>query len=472
MLHPLSVPSILSGRSFLVRIARSARSGASLSGTVGELFGGSGRRVRDEIWGDVPIDRAVKTLLETGAMQRLKGMSQLGFTFGSFPRARHTRQEHAIGVYHLAGLTLRRITESGAYLEDRDVRCAQAAALLLDAGRYPYAASIEGINLPGAPTSKELSRRWIENPEVAKVLRAEWDLEPHNVFRLVSRGDTPPHSLTPTEHLLRDILFGSLDVDGLDRLIRDARGARVPYGLVEVESLIERLRIVGQENRAVLALDEDGAGMLQSLVFSRYLVYYNVYGHHTLRIPTAMFLRAVQDAIVSGTVTFDELSEQGDAGAFVLLKDSAEPESSTSTLIQRLADRRPYHLALEFDERHPSYSSLIRLRDDASWRRRVEEAWSRYLTRYRKGVAGPFDILIDLPRREHFPVDLRLIRYAPLPGERNPVGWHNLSGMSEEEVTRFHAPLQRILIATSNDDLVKSVRRHADELFTIAEEVG
>jgi len=443
-----------------------------LSGTVGELFGGSGRRVRDVIWGDVSIDRAVKALLETGAMERLKGMSQLGFTFGSFPRARHTRLDHAIGVYHLAGLTLKRISEQGAYLEDREVRAALAAALLLDTGRYPYANSIKGIHLPGAPTLKELSRRWIEHTEVAKILRSEWDLEPHNVFRLVSRGDTPPHSLTPTEHLLRDILFGSLDVDALDRLVRDARGARVPYGLVEVESLIERLRIVGQGNRAVLALDEDGAGTLQSLVFSRYLVHYNVYGHHALRIPTVMFLRAVQDAIQAGTMTFDELSEQDDAGAFVLLEDSAEPESSTAALMKRLADRRPYHLALEFDERHPSYSSLIRLRDDASWRRRVEEAWSRYLTRYRKGVSGPFDILIDLPEKEHFPVDLRLIRRTPLPGERNPVGWQNLSGMSEDEVTRYHAPLRRILIATANDDLVKSVRRHAEELFTIAEEVG
>jgi HD superfamily phosphohydrolase len=443
-----------------------------LSGTVGEFFGGSGRRVRDAIWGDVPVDRAVKALLETGAMQRLKGMSQLGFTFGSFPKARHTRLDHAIGVYHLAGMTLRRITESGAYLEDRDVRCTLAAALLLDAGRYPYAASIEGINLPGAPTPGELSRRWIEHTDVAKILRSEWDLEPHNVFRLISRGDKPPHSLTPTEHLVRDILFGSLNVDGLDRLIRDARGARVPYGLLEVESLIENLRVVGQENRAILALDEDGAGMLQSLVFSRYLIYYNVYGHHTLRIPTAMFLRAAQDAIAAGGVTFDELSERDDAGALSLLQDSAEPESSTATLTKRLADRRPYHLALEFDERHPSYFSLIRLRDDAAWRRRVEEAWSRYLTRYRKGVAGPFDILIDLPGRRHFPMDLRLIRRAPLPGERNPVGWQDLSGMSEDELTRYHAPLRRILIATSNDALVNAVRRHAEELFTIAEEVG
>src|SRR4028118_1274364 len=340
MLYPWPVRSILPGRSTLVRIAQSRRSGASLGGTVGELFGGSGRRIRDAIWGDVPVDRAVRSLLETGAMQRLKGMNELGFTFSSFPKARHTRLDHAIGVYHLAGLTLKRITASGAYLEAREVQGALAAALLLDAGRYPYSGSIEGIKLPGAPTLKELSRRWIEYSEVAKVLRSEWDLEPHNVFRLVSRGDDPPHSLTPTEHLLRDILFGSLNVSALDRLIRDARGARVPYGLVEAEPLIERLRIVGQENRAVLALDEEGAGSLQSLVFSRYLVHYNVYGHHALRIPTVMFLRAVQDAIQAGTVTFDELVERDDAGAFVLLEDSAGPECSTA-LMKRLADRSP-----------------------------------------------------------------------------------------------------------------------------------
>src|SRR5919112_6763413 len=142
-----------------------------------------------------------------------------------------------------------------------------------------------------------------------------------------------------------------------------------------------------------------------------------------------MFLGAVQDAIVAGIVTFDELSELDDARALFRLEDSAEPESSTATLIQRLSDRRPYHLALEFDERHPSYSSLIRLREDASWRRRVEEAWSRYLTRYHKGVAGPFDILIDLPEDVYFPVGLRLIRVTLLPGERNPVGWKDLSGM-------------------------------------------
>jgi HD superfamily phosphohydrolase len=424
------------------------------------------------VWGDVPIDRAVRALLDTRALERLNGMSQLGYTFAAFPRARHTRFDHAIGVYHLTRLTLKKITDSGAYLETRDMQGALAAALLLDVGRYPYSQAIEGIALPEAPALKELSRRWIEHTEVAKVLLTEWDLEPHNVFRLVSRGENLPRSLTPTEHLLRDILFGSLDVDTLDCLVRDARGAKVSFGMVGVEPLIEALRVVGQENRAILSLDEEGVGSLQSLVFSRYLMHYNVYGHHALRIPTVMFLRAVQDAIQAETTTFDKLSEQDDAEAFVVVQDSAEPEGSTATLMKRLAERRPYRLALEFDERHPSYASLIRLRDDAPWRRRVEEAWARYLTRYRKGVAGPFDILIDLPKDRKLSVDLRLIRRTPLPGERNPISWQSLSGMTDDDLQRYHAPLHRILIATADDDLAKSVRRHADELFTIAEEVG
>jgi HD superfamily phosphohydrolase len=443
-----------------------------LSGTVGEFFGGSGRRIRDVVWGDVPIDRAVRALFDTGAVERLRGMSQLGFTFAAFPRARHTRFDHAVGVYHLTRLTLKRIAESGAYLESRDVQAAQAAALLLDAGRYPYSRAVEGIALPGAPTLKELSRRWIEHTEVAKVLRNEWDVEPHNVYRLVSRGGDPPRSLTPTEHLLRDILFGSLDMDALDCLVRDAKGAQVPYGIVKVEPLIERLRIVGHENRAILTVDEDGLGSLQAFVFSRYLMHYNVYGHQALRIPTVMFRRAVQDAVQAGTVTFDKLSDQDDAGAFVLIQDQAEPESSTAGLMKRLAERKPYHLALEFDERHPSYASLIRLRDDSSWRRRVEEAWARYLTRYRKGVAGPFDILIDLPTERRLGVGLRLIRRTPLPGERNPVSWQDISGMTEDDLQRYHSPLHRILIATADEELAKSVRRHTEELFTIAEEVG
>lgn len=226
--------------------------------------------------------------------------------------------------------------------------------------------------------------------------------------------------LTPTEYLTRDLLSGSLDVGTLDSLARDARAAKVSYGAVDAEALVGSLRIVGQGNRAVIAVDEAGVGYLQSLVFARYLMHYNVYGHYALRIPTVMFLRAVQDALQTENTTSEQLAQQDDAGALALITKSAAPESSSATLVKRLGDRRPYKRAIEFDERHSSYASLIRLRDDASWRRRVEEAWSHYLTRYRKGVAGPFDILIDLPEKRRFDVGLRLIRRSPSPASETP----------------------------------------------------
>ncbi|MDQ4063448.1 MAG: HD domain-containing protein [Actinomycetota bacterium] len=455
---------------------------------VGEFFGGSTRKVRDDVWGDVPVDKAVRALLETAAMSRLKGMSQLGFTLYAFPSAKHTRFDHSVGVYYLTRLTLKRIIDSGAYLEDHDVRASLAAALLHDTGRYPYASSVEGIKLPGMLSRDEASRRLIEETEVADILTQSWDLEPHNVFRLIAQGDrhyhdddgmaageptsTPLRHLTPTEYLTRDLLSGSLDVGTLDSLARDARAAKVSYGTVDAEALVGSLRIVGQDNRALIAVDEAGVGYLQSLVFARYLMHYNVYGHYALRIPTVMFLRAAQDALQTENITSEQLTHEDDAGALALITRASAPESSSAILVKRLGDRRPYKPAIEFDERHSSYASLVRLRDDAAWRRRVEEAWARYLTRYRKGVAGPFDILIDLPERRRFDIGLRLIRRSPLPGERNPVNWQDISGLTEEDMVRYHAPLHRIRIVTANDDLATSVRRHIDELFTIAEEVG
>jgi uncharacterized protein len=145
-----------------------------LSSTVGEFFGGSTRKIRDEVWGDVPVDKAVRTLLETAAMSRLKEMNPLGFALYAFPAAKHTRFDHAIGVYYLTRLTLKRIIDSGAYLEYRDVRASLAAALLHDIGRYPYATAVESIRLPDMLPRDEITRRLIEDTEIAEVLLTGW----------------------------------------------------------------------------------------------------------------------------------------------------------------------------------------------------------------------------------------------------------------------------------------------------------
>ncbi|WP_156787753.1 hypothetical protein [Rubrobacter xylanophilus] len=416
------------------------------------------------------MDRPMRALLESEALERMKGLHQLGFAHLVFRNARHSRYDHALGTCHLTRLVLRRIVDSGAYLEERDLRSALAAALLLHAGSPPYGDALEGL---GLPPRRELSRRWIEESDAARVLQKEWELDPHNVLRLVLPEEDRPVALTPTEHLLRDILSGSLDADSLDGLARDARAAEAGFLPFKIEPLLEHLRVVGQENRAVLSVDEEGAGALQALVFSRYLMHYNVYGHHALRAPTVMFRRAAQDALQGGAVAPEKLAALDDARAFSLVRESAREGSPAAAVLTRLlSERRLYRRAIELDERHPGYGSLLRLREDANWRRRVEEAWARYLTRYRKGEAGPFDILIDIPPRSRPSVGLRFIRRLPVvPGERSLTTWQSLSGLSGEDMRRCWLPLHRIRVFAAGEELARSVRRHAEELFTIAEEV-
>jgi HD superfamily phosphohydrolase len=435
-----------------------------------ELFKSSGERIRDGVWGDIPASRAVRSLLDTPEFQRLRGIQQLGFTSYTFPGAHHTRFEHSVGVYHLARLAIKRLLDSGAYLEEADVRGALTAALLHDVGHYPYSHAIEELAMPGVIPHEELSHRIIRKSEVAEVLRKDWELDPERVARLVAR--TPPEDLTPTEQLIRDLLSGSLDVDKLDYLVRDAHYSGVPYGMVDVERLIQSLRVVGVGNEAVLTIDESGIGALQSLVFARYLMFYNVYWHHTTRILTVMFLRAIQDALAHERLSPQDLSLQDDAGIMELLLRVTKPGDTTNTLIRRIKGRHLYRRAIELDDRHPAFHRLTPLKEDAVWRRRVEEAWANYLTKYRKATAGPFDILIDLPENKPFTVEMRVIRRHPLPGERNPVTWAEVSGLNTDDMARYHARIRRVRVVASNDALARAVGRHADELFAIAEEFG
>src|SRR5205807_6559101 len=130
---------------------------------------------------------------------------------------------------------------------------------------------------------------------------------------------------------LAGLVAGSLDVDKLDYLSRDARMCGVPYGVIDVDRLLTSLLFESGE----VSLHAKGLAALESLLFAKYQMYRNVYWHHAVRSATAMFKRMVRHAIAAGRLSADQVAVATDDG---LIHDLMHAD--TSGLARRLRERR------------------------------------------------------------------------------------------------------------------------------------
>src|SRR5205823_3369783 len=72
-------------------------------------------------------------LLQTNAIQRLRGIRQLAMASLVYPGAVHTRFDHTLGVMHIAGLMSRSLS-----LDSDETELVELAALLHDIGHGPF----------------------------------------------------------------------------------------------------------------------------------------------------------------------------------------------------------------------------------------------------------------------------------------------------------------------------------------------
>ncbi len=240
--------------------------------------------VRDPLWNNIRLEPDALAVIDTPAFQRLRYVRQLGHAFLVYPGATHTRFEHALGTYHLAG----RVTQ------DRDVRL---AALLHDIGHYPFSHALEEAGLPRHET---LAAKHLRTGPLADVLN-ELGVPVERLLQLIQGTSSSP---------LGGLVAGSLDVDKLDYLSRDATMCGVPYGMIDVDRLITSLTL-GPDG---VALHSKGLAALESLLFAKYQMYRNVYWHHAVRSATAMFKRLVRRAIAARKLSPDDVAVATDDG--------------------------------------------------------------------------------------------------------------------------------------------------------------
>src|SRR3954447_5828590 len=286
--------------------------------------------IRDPLWDNIRLDAGAVGVLDSPPMQRLRYIRQLGHAFLVYPGATHTRFEHALGAYHLTKRALGSLEERGELtrVPEEDCRAVRLAALLHDIGHYPFSHALEEA---GFPHHEELGVRKLTQGELSDALRRIGGPDLAGAVGELIRGvsDSP----------LQGLISGSLDLDKIDYLSRDARMCGVPYGTVDVDRLLSTLTLVETaEGRTEVGVQEKSVSALESLLFAKYQMYRNVYWHHAVRSATCMFKRAVRRAVARGVLTTQAIAEATDDGLMELLIRDGEP-LATAVRARRLHKR-------------------------------------------------------------------------------------------------------------------------------------
>jgi HD superfamily phosphohydrolase len=185
------------------------------------------------------------------------------------------------------------------------------------------------------------------------------------------------------------LISGSLDLDKIDYLSRDAHMCGVPYGNVDVDRLLSTLTLVETTpGRFEVGVQEKGVSALESLLFAKYQMYRNVYWHHAVRSATCMFKRAVREAVGRNSVTVEALAEATDDGLMELLISR-----DRNTLASAIRSRRLYKRALDLPASDVPADAQPWIADDPDLLARVEDGVAEQV-----GLA-PGELLLDFPAR-------------------------------------------------------------------------
>lgn len=352
---------------------------------------------------DVPITDRVRRLIDTGPMRRLASISQLGMVSLVYPGATHSRFEHSLGVYHSALQLLARFTGDRDFDSIVSRRMAEAftfASLVHDVGHWPFCHPIEDMRLGTLGEHESRVADCLVDGELADCLDRDWVCDAGDVLAVLdvdsNAGDSRYSDRERVgDRFLASCLSGPIDIDKLDYLQRDSLHAGVPYGRnFDAGRLINSMCLHPGSGR--LAIGEKGRTAAEMMVFSRYVMFSEVYWHHAVRSATAMLQRAV--FLLQHRMDFPSTLWLTDAPWIAMLRRAAEG-SVAEPLIEGLfgTRRRLYKRAAEFDVIDGTDVHQALARRPYWWLVACSERLASQLADRTGAAIHAADILIDAP---------------------------------------------------------------------------
>lgn len=260
----------------------------------------------DPLYGAIDVQEPFDAIVNSAWFRRLQHLRQLGLCYLSFPGGNHSRFEHSLGAYHLATTAATAIRYGSALSRERDrQRLAQILKLSLlchDIGHGPFSHMMENILLG---LGFRISHEEVGAAIVAHKLASEfnpfvkkWEITPSLIAHVVTKGQLDDDQARAAVSLTS----GDLDLDRLDYLYRDSRYAGVaPHGdaAPSLEN-IWSMRRVGED--LYLELTDAGVAFAEATLFLRRNNYQRIVYESRHMAATAMFEKAVHDAVSSGSL--------------------------------------------------------------------------------------------------------------------------------------------------------------------------
>ena len=254
----------------------------------------------DVIHGFIEVDEISLKIIDTPEFQRLRNIKQLGVVNLVFPSANHSRFEHSIGVYHLAGELINNLMNNQPELKitPRECQLIKIAGLCHDLGHGPFSHLLDNIILK----NESSIYREHENRSclILNYIIKKYQIEISNkeldfIFSIIN----PSNYKNTTEKLFfYEIVCNTrngIDVDKFDYLKRDTFYLGLSYSM-DCSRIIKHVRVIDNK---ICYLDKTYNHILE-MYEVRTKLHSQIYKHHAVigfELMIADIIQNVEDII-------------------------------------------------------------------------------------------------------------------------------------------------------------------------------
>ena len=265
------------------------------------------KEIYDSIHGYIKLSKLACFVVDTPQFQRLRYLHQLGTCHYIFPCASHTRFEHSIGTYYLAGKVLEtlkvnsdialmntyllKIPELKPYYHDKDkagclldpyiCELVKIAALCHDIGHGPFSHVYDDVFMQSVGKHHELEvhenrscqiiKYIIKNNEILNKIITDQQIQ--FIFNLIN----PSKQIKGFIYQIVSNSFNSIDVDKFDYIGRDTSLLGLKYG-IDVHRLIDDMIVIDNK----ICFPEKIYYDIISLFKTRYRLHKQIYCHKSV----------------------------------------------------------------------------------------------------------------------------------------------------------------------------------------------